>query len=312
MTLSEKLTITEVAPRDGFQNTSTFIPTNDKIRIIERLLQAGIDSIQIGSFVNPKAIPQMRDTADVVASILPRFRAKNLSVLVPNERGARFAVESGIPEITFVISVTESHNRANVRRSVDDAFAELATIVSSDSYPFDHIKLDLATVFGCPFDGITPFELVRARVARAHEIGIRDICLCDTIGTATPRQTRAYISALRSEFPDIAYRVHFHDTRGVGIANTLAAINSGITRVETSVCGIGGCPFAPGAAGNTSTEDLVFLLSAMEIDTGISLEEIIAAAKFVATVVPGPNTSGHLIHVDDDKMFPRGLYKIVK
>ncbi len=299
----------EVAPRDGFQNTKAFIPTEEKIRIVEKLIASGIKNLQIGSFVSPKAIPQMQDSEQVVGSITSRYPKDHFSVLVPNEKGARRAAATGIPEITYVISVTESHNKANVNRAVAESFEELKKIVDSPEFPFDRIKLDLATAFGCPFEGSTPFGLVQDRVLRAVEIGISDICLCDTIGTATPKQTRTLVDQLRDRYPEIRFRVHFHDTRGAGIANSLAAIESGIAMIETSAAGIGGCPFAPGAAGNTATEDLVFLLDAMEVDTGIDLPKLIDAAKHVVRTIEKPNASGHLIDVDDDKLFLSGLYR---
>lgn len=309
MSFPTSVTIVEIAPRDGFQNTKAFIPTEKKIRIVEKLIASGIKDLQIGSFVSPKAIPQMQDSEQVVDSVTPRYPECRFSVLVPNEKGAQRAAATGIPEITYVISVTESHNKANVNRRVAESFEELKRIIESPEFPFDRIKLDLATTFGCPFEGSTPFDLVRGRVLRAVEIGINDICLCDTIGTATPKQTRALVENLLDRHPEVRFRVHFHDTRGAGIANSLAAVESGITVIETSAAGIGGCPFAPGAAGNTSTEDLVFLLDAMEIDTGIDLSKLMDAAKYVVGTIEKPNASGHLIDVDDDKLFLRGLYR---
>jgi hydroxymethylglutaryl-CoA lyase len=308
--LPESVSIVEIVPRDGFQNTKEFIPTERKIDIIERLLRAGIQQMQISSFVSPKAIPQMQDAEDVVASILSRHAPVGLSALVPNERGARRAADAGVTDVTYVISVTESHNRANVNRPVEDSFEELARILHDPRYSFREVKLDLATAFGCPFEGVTPLELVEERVSAAYQIGIRTICVCDTIGTATPRQTGELISTLFQHFPDMSFRVHFHDTRGAGIANNLAAIEAGVTIVETSAAGIGGCPFAPGAAGNTATEDLVFLLNAMGVDTGIDLSRLVAAAKDIVGTADTANVSSHLVQVGDDKLFVPGLYKV--
>jgi len=307
--LPDSVRIVEVAPRDGFQNTRAFIPTGRKVHIIENLLEAGLKEMQIGSFVSARAIPQMKDANDVVTTILSRHDADGLSVLVPNMNGARRAADAGIGEITYVISVTEPHNRANVKRGVAESFDELRGIIASPEFRFRRIKLDLATAFGCPFEGRTPQSLVLERVAAAREMGIRDICLCDTIGTATPKQTRDLLELLGGSCPEVTFRAHFHDTRGAGIANSLTAIDAGVRIIETSAAGIGGCPFAPGAAGNTATEDLVFVLDAMGVNTGIDLSKLIRAAKDLVRQIEDPGASGHLIHLDDDKLFPPGLYR---
>lgn len=290
MQLPNKVSITEVGPRDGFQNVKTFIPTEDKVAIIEGLITAGVKSFELTSFVSPKAIPQLADAAEVCRTILSKHGDQiAASALVPNLRGAQSAWEAGIREVACVISVSTSHNRANINRTHDESIADLAKML--ESLPEMTVRVDLATAFACPFEGWIQPEAVGALAARIQQLGVRKMVLADTIGVATPDRVYALSTFMRQQYPDIHLALHLHDTRGTGLANTLAGLMAGITTFETSIAGLGGCPFAPGAAGNTATEDMVNMLRDMNITTGISREKLIDVVSLVAEKVDAPINS---------------------
>ena len=288
--LPTEVTVAEVGPRDGFQNVKTFIPTADKIAIIEGLIAAGIKDFELTSFVSPKAIPQLADAGDICRTILAKYAGQiHPSVLVPNLKGAQAAWEAGIREVACVISVSAAHNRANINRTHEESIADLAKMI--DFLPDMKIRVDLATSFACPFDGWIKEESVKALADKVHQLGVRKIVLCDTIGVATPDRVYSLSAYMRQQFADIEFSLHLHDTRGMGMANTLAGLMAGITRFEVSIAGLGGCPFAPGAAGNTATEDLVNMLSDMNITTGVSRKKIITVTNLVAEKVDAPINS---------------------
>jgi hydroxymethylglutaryl-CoA lyase len=288
--LPTNVKITEVGPRDGFQNVKTFIPTEDKVAIIEGLIAAGIKSFELTSFVSPKAIPQLADATAVCRTILTKYGGRiDASALVPNLRGAQSAWEAGIREVACVISVSASHNRANINRTHDESIADLAKML--ESLPEMTIRVDLATAFACPFEGWVQPEAVSILADRIHQLGVRKMVLADTIGVATPDRVYALSTYMRQKFPDIDFALHLHDTRGMGLANTLAGLMAGITTFETSIAGLGGCPFAPGAAGNTATEDMVNMLRDMNIGTGVSREKLIDVIRLVAEKVDAPINS---------------------
>ena len=290
----KKITLVEVGPRDGFQNICSFIPTEVKLKTIDMLVDAGVRQIMITSFVSPKAIPQMQDAAEVTKICVEKYPDVILSALVPNRRGVENAVAAGLKHLTMVISVSKSHNMANVRRTPEESLEDLKKI--REDFPEIDLTVDLATAFGCPFEGETPLDSVRYMVSRIRDIGIRKIDLCDTVGVAYPSQVRTFLKALMAEFPDVEFMVHIHDTRNMGMVNTLAAIECGITAVQATVGGLGGCPFAPGASGNTSSEDLIYMLNRMGYDTGIDFEKMLAAARYVYEHIEG-NYSGHHIKI---------------
>ena len=293
-TFVNKVRVIEVGPRDGFQNICDFIPTEIKLEAIDRLVQAGVKDIMVTSFVSPKAIPQMQDAKTIAETCVRKYPDVTCSALVPNLRGALNAVEAGLRELTVVISVSTAHNRANINRTHEESFADLEKIMRE--CPEAAITVDLATAFGCPFEGSISLDQVRGMVHRVREIGVRSIDLCDTIGAAHPGQVREYVTALLAEFPDVEFAVHIHDTRNMGMVNTLAAIECGITTVQGAIGGLGGCPFAPGASGNTSSEDLVDMLNSMGYDTGIDFPKMLDAALIVHQHVQG-NYSGHQINI---------------
>lgn len=294
--MSKQIDIIEVGPRDGFQNLKEYIPAQQKIAVIEELIDAGVRHMQITSFVSPKAIPQLRDAGEVVAAVLPKHPELDLFALVPNYRGAQNAFDAGLRKVTNVISLSTSHNMANIRRTHDESFAELEKIITS--IPGLEVSLDVATAFGCPFEGkMRDLDRLLAFMQRGYDMGVRIFNLCDTVGMADPKQVRDYVAAAKQRFADARIELHIHDTRGLGVACTLAGIEAGADGVQSTLGGLGGCPFAPGASGNTATEDLVFMLGEMGYDTGINFKKILAAAKREYAAIEG-NYSGANLRVE--------------
>ena len=293
----EHIEILEVGPRDGFQSVKEYIPLETKKRIIDGLIAAGMHQIQITSFVSPKAIPQMRDAGDIVAYCLQNYPDTKFFVLVPNQRGAEAAFESGITRISYVVSLSESHNRANTRRSHEESFAEVSSLVRQ--HPEMNISLDLATTFGCPFEGPKSAGDVVKFLKGYVDIGIATVNLCDTIGIANPAQVRDTVAAVQDAFPSVTFQIHIHDTRNMGMVNTLAAIEQGIHTVQSTLGGLGGCPFAPGASGNLATEDLAFMLSGMGYNLDIDIGKLLDLSRFQHAHIPGGQYSGHLFMIAD-------------
>ena len=276
--------ITEVGPRDGFQSEKTILKTEDKIDVINNLIEAGFPRIEVSSFVSPKAIPQLAD-AETILSKVNRSSDTILAALVPNSRGALRAVEAKLDQIVVFLSASESHNKKNVNRSVDESlqgFREIADIAGKNSIP---IQGDIATAFGCPFEGnISPKKL--ANISKEYkQMGFEGVTLGDTTGMATPVVVTDAINAIRDNVPDFNITLHFHNTRGVGLANVMTGLNEGITDYESCFGGMGGCPFAPNATGNICSEDLIYLLHEMGIETGIDLDRTIGIAKKVESLV---------------------------
>ena len=287
-----KIEVVEVGPRDGFQSVKCAPPiaTELKLDVIDQLVSAGVKHMEYTSFVSPKAIPQLADSKAVTEAVLKKYPGLDLFALVPNLHGAQNAYELGLRKVCYVVSLSKSHNKANIRRTHEESLEELQKIM--DTYPQMNICVALATSFGCPFEGIPPIQKVVDFTKRVYDMGIRSICLADTIGIADPRQVRDTIHAVTDVMPDCEFQIHIHDTRGMGQANTLAAIECGIKTVQSTLGGLGGCPFAPGASGNTATEDLVYMLQRMGYDTGIDFEKLLAAAKYQKSFIDGIY-SGH-------------------
>jgi len=282
----EAVQIVEVGPRDGLQNLKGYVEAENKISLMRLLGESGLREIEAGSFVHPQAIPQFRDISDVIRGILDLGGVK-LTVLVPNLKGARRALESGIRTLIFVLSVSRSHNLNNVRRTPDESFEELKKIKGMDSaYPGMEIRLDLATSFGCPFEIKVKEKDVLCFVERAGEIGLRRINLCDTVGFANPRQVEQITRRCIEKFPEVTFGVHFHNTRGLGLANALAAYETGIRSFDSSIGGLGGCPFAPGASGNVATEDIVFMFNEMGVETGVDIQRLLKASQYLKEILP--------------------------
>ncbi|NJJ35858.1 hydroxymethylglutaryl-CoA lyase [Clostridioides difficile] len=292
-----KINILEVGPRDGFQNLKEFLDTDKKLEIIDGLIDSGIKELEISSFVSPKAIPQMKDAKEIATYCIKNYPGVKLYALVPNLYGAKLAWDSGIRDISYVISLSETHNKKNINRTHKESITELKKII--DSYPEMNICVGIATVFGCPFEGIPKIEEVVAFSKCLWENGIRKINLADTIGIADPKQVRDTISALIEALPECRWQVHIHDTRNMGMVNTLAAIESGITTVQSTLGGLGGCPFAPGASGNTATEDLVYMLERMGYDTGVNFNKLLELSKYQKSFVEGVY-SGHHVNIKSE------------
>lgn len=295
MTNDKTVDVYEIGPRDGFQSVRDYIPLQTKLTIIEKIIEAGLKKIQITSFVSPKAIPQMQDAQELTEHCLQQYPEAELSALVPNLYGAKKAWETGLKNISYVVSLSESHNRANIRRSHEESFEELQKIM--DELPEMEISLDLATAFGCPFEGIKTPDEGAAFLRPYVDLGIKTVNLCDTIGVANPAQVRETIAVINETYPDLTLEIHIHDTRNMGMVNTLAAIECGIKTVQSTLGGLGGCPFAPGASGNLATEDLVHMLCAMGYKLGIDEQKLIEAAKYESKVIDGIY-SGHIYKID--------------
>ena len=296
--MAQKINFVEVGPRDGFQNVKEFIPTEEKLKVIDMLVDAGVKSMEIGSFVHPKAIPQMKDIQEVVSRTLEKHGDKGIDffALVPNLYGAKAAVKAGLKKIDTVISVSESHNKANINRTVEESLQGLEEI--RQTLPDVDIILSMATSFTCPFEGITPVENVLRVMRRGVKAGIHKFCLADTIGQADPKMVRDTIAIVKRVFPDEYLEVHFHDTRDMGVACTLASIEAGVPNVQAAVGGVGGCPFAPGASGNVASEDLIYMFQSMGMETGIDFDKMLKAAKYETTIIDG-NFSSHQIHIGE-------------
>lgn len=290
MKLPKRAHIMEVGPRDGFQAEHQLIPTEEKIAIIDSLARTGVSEIQATSFVHPKAVPNLADAEDVMARI-DRPAGVRYQALVPNMKGLQRALPAKPDGIHLMMSVTESHNRANGNRSIDESMREFQQIVPLAQEAGIRVEAGMACVFGCPFEGEVPLAQLERVIARYHEIGVNYISLGDTIGVANPKQVYDICSHLLDSFPDFHWTLHFHNTRDMALANTLAAMQAGITSFDGAVGGLGGCPYAPGATGNVATEDLVNMLHEMGVETGIDLDALIAVAKRVATLVPHPLNS---------------------
>jgi hydroxymethylglutaryl-CoA lyase len=298
------VTITEVGPRDGLQSVTQTMSTSAKLRWIDALAAAGLRRIQVGSFVSPRALPQMADCADVVrhALTIPGVR---VSVLVPNLRYARLAFAAGVHAMTIPVSVSEPHSIANVRKTHDEIIDDVREIVAlrDARYPTTEIEVGLATAFGCTIQGAVPEDDVLRLARRVSDCGVDSIHAADTVGFAGPTQIRRLIPRLRDEVGEKCGAVHLHNTRGQGLANVVAALDVGIRAFDSSHAGLGGCPYAPGATGNIVTEDLVFLLESMGLRTGVDLERLIEARSTLAAGLPGQELYGHLA----DAGVPKGF-----
>jgi len=272
-----ELTITEVGMRDGLQMEPDFVPTDQKIEIGLGLIAAGLRRIEASSFVSPKAVPQLADAAEVIAAL--RGRGATLAALVPNPRGAERALAAGVDELVMFISASEAHNRRNVNRSVAESLENIAPVAQAVAGSGRGLRAAVSTAFGCPWQGdISPEEVARVIEGFAAQ-GVRAVTLGDTTGMATPPIVRRLCAKLADWFPEVELTLHFHNTRGIGLVNVIAGLDAGITRYESALGGLGGCPFAKGATGNICTEDLVYLAAEMGLETGIDLPRLIALAQ---------------------------------
>ncbi len=281
--LPSQISLREVGPRDGLQNEDP-VPTQAKIELIDRLSATGMRRIEAVSFVRPEAIPQMAD-ADEVWEGIDRAAAVRYSALVPNLRGARRALDAGLAEIEVVVSASDTHNRMNVRRSTQESLDDITTIIDEAHQRGVTCQVIVATAWGCPYEGDVPAQRVVSVAGRAVADGADSVSFGDTTGMATPGRVWSLVGEFRSAYPDTALNVHFHNTRGAGLANVLAALELGVADFDASVGGLGGCPYAPGASGNIATEELIHMVQDMGIDTGVDLEAMIDAAADAERIV---------------------------
>ncbi|MDX3894990.1 hydroxymethylglutaryl-CoA lyase [Pusillimonas sp.] len=279
----KRLYIQEVSVRDGFQMEPIFIPTDRKIEFINGLSRTGLAKIEVTSFTSPKAIPALAD-AEAVMCRIDRVPGVEYAALVPNLRGCERALSCGVDEINLVMSASESHNMANLRMTPQQSLEQFAQIAAEVNGRV-RLNASLSTTFGCPFDGEISLSRVLDVLARFVDMGMDGVTLCDTTGMANPAQVARVCEAVRQRWPNMVFTAHFHNTRGMGLANVLAALQAGIDRFDASLGGLGGCPFAPGASGNVCTEDMVHMLEAMGYDTGADLEALLALARELPGIV---------------------------
>lgn len=272
--------IVEVGPRDGLQNEKELLPAQVKIQLIDKLVAAGLKRVEATSFVNPRWIPQLADAEEVLQGI-NRPEDVRFSALVPNVRGMERARASGLMEIALFMSASETHNVKNINKSMEETFPVLREVAREALALGMRVRGYVSTVFGCPYEGAVPIDNSRRVTDELLEMGAFEISLGDTIGVATPRQVREVLAALLRDVPTERLAGHFHDTRGTGMANVAAALDMGLRTFDSSIGGLGGCPYAPGAAGNISTEDLVYLLHGMGYETGVDLERLVEAGAYI-------------------------------
>jgi hydroxymethylglutaryl-CoA lyase len=284
MKLPARVTLCEVGTRDGFQIEPDFIPTELKVEVVDRLADAGVPRIEVTSFVHPKVVPQLRDAEAVMAGIRRRPGAR-YAALVPNDKGAVRAVDAGVDAIHTVVSASESHNLANVNMTIAESIDKLRAVMQVAARANVGVGCGISTSFGCPFEGEVPLAQLESVVRRLVDIGARGIGLADTTGMANPRQVARTLEHLMPRFPGVEWTLHTHDTRAMAIPNILAAVECGVTNIDASIGGLGGCPFAPGASGNVCSEDLVHCLHAMGVETGIDLDRLIATSRRVQEIV---------------------------
>jgi len=276
--------IVEVGPRDGWQNLPDFIATNRKIALVNSLAGCGFREIEVSSFVSPRAIPQLRDAAAVFAG-LQRSPAVTFAALVPNERGLAQAAAAGVDKAVFFISASETHNRENLGRSIGESLADFAAMMARLPAGMA-VRASISNVFGCPFEGEVPIERVIWLLGKLRGLGIEEITLCDTWGVATPSQVYRVVCQVRDAGAEVDLGLHLHDTCGRALAGVMAGMQAGIRRFDAALGGLGGCPFAPGAAGNLATEDLAACLAAMDVATGIDLAALRRTLDELRQVVP--------------------------
>jgi hydroxymethylglutaryl-CoA lyase len=282
--LPPDVTLYEVGPRDGLQNESRMVPTDDKVNLIDALSATGLRAIEITSFVNPKWIPQLADGA-AVSRRIARKPGLVYSALVPNRQGLDAAIAAGMKEVAVFMSASETHNKKNINKTIAQTLAAFRDTVPPALAAGLRVRAYVSTVYGCPYEGaVDPARAVE--LARAlRELGCYQISLGDTIGVANPRQVRDVLTRVVAEIPKPEVAVHFHDTRGTALANILVAVEMGFTTIDAALGGLGGCPYAPGASGNVATEDVVYMLEGMGVRTGIDLDKLVDCARLASTLV---------------------------
>jgi hydroxymethylglutaryl-CoA lyase len=283
-TLPDRVRVVEVGPRDGLQNEKAAIPTEQKLRFIHLLAEAGLPVVEVTSFVSPRAVPQLSDASAVMAN-LHRLPTTQYPVLVPNRKGMERALAAGVRSIAVFTAASESFTHHNINATIAQSLENFRPVLQLAQQEQIAVRGYISTVFGCPYEGIVDPQRVLSLALALLEMGVEELSLGDTIGVATPRQVVEVLHLLLSEgaIPVTRLAVHFHDTRGTALANVLAALQMGISTVDSSAGGLGGCPYAPGAAGNLATEDLLYMLHGMGIATGVNLEKVVEATRSIAS-----------------------------
>ncbi len=285
--------IVEVGPRDGLQNEATVVSTADKIAFVDRLSAAGHSTIEVSAFVSPKRVPQMADASDVFAGIMRRPGVR-YTALVPNLAGLDRAVAAGVSEIAIFAAASETFSRRNINQSIGESFTTYGEICRSAEAAGVRVRGYLSTCFGCPFEGEVPPERVGELSARLIDLGVFEVAVSDTIGVAHPGQVPVVLDAVSARVSIERIALHFHDTRGTALANVLAGLDYGVSTFDSSAGGLGGCPFAPGAAGNLATEDLLYMLDGLRVKTGVSLAASTDASTFIESRIGQPLPSRYL------------------
>jgi hydroxymethylglutaryl-CoA lyase len=283
----DRASVYEVSPRDGLQNEDTMIPLEGKRRLIEALIASGLRRIEITSFVSPKWVPQLSDAEELARSLTPP-PGVTFSALCPNARGLERALDVGLEEIAVFLSSSEAHNKANINKTIADTLAVFEEIVPPAREAGLRVRAYLSTVWGCPYEGDVDPKVALRISKKLLDLGCYQVSLGDTIGVGNPRQTREIVRLFQDEMPTSQFALHLHDTRGTALANALVGLELGVRDFDASVGGVGGCPYAPGAAGNLATEDLVYLLHGMGVQTGIDLDKLILAGNVAEQVIGHP------------------------
>ena len=279
--LPARVRVVEVGGRDGLQNEAQVVSTDAKIGFLERLGDAGLQTIEVGSFVRPDRIPQLTDTAEVFQRLRKRPGVRYVA-LVPNEKGLERALATGVRDIAIFTAASDTFNKKNINMTVDESIAAQRPVVERAKREGLWVRGYVSTCFGCPYEGKVAPERVRDVAMKLDAMGVDEISLGDTIGVGTPRQVEAVVGLLAAELPVARLALHLHDTRGTALANVLAGLGMGVAIFDSSAGGLGGCPYAPGASGNLSTEDLIYMLDGMGIETGVDLAKVVEASRFVA------------------------------
>ena len=280
----QRLYIQEVVTRDGFQAESNFIPTEDKVQLLNRLSRAGYAKIEVTSFTSPKAIPMLADAEEVMSKI-ERVPGVEYTVLIPNLKGAERALRVGVDEFNLVMSVSETHNQSNLRMTRADSAKALGDVIRLAHDTKVAVNVSLSTSFGCPMSGMTPLSELMHWIDHFANEGVRGISICDTTGMANPQHVKEVCEQAQSKYPAMEWTLHFHNTRGMGLANALAAVEVGINRFDSSLGGLGGCPYAPGATGNVCTEELVHMFDLMGYNTNINLDLLLECSAQLRDLV---------------------------
>ncbi len=291
--LPECVQVVEVGPRDGLQNEHGQVTTADKVEFVDRLTAAGLTVIEVGAFVSPKWVPQMANTADVYRAITRRGGTR-YPALVPNLVGLDRALAAGVSEVAIFGAASDTFSRKNINQTIEESFVTFEQVCDAARQHGILVRGYLSTCFGCPYEGSVPVSRVAALAARLLDLGVFEVVLSDTIGVAHPGQVVEVVGTVAEQVPSEHLALHFHDTRGTALANVLAALQLGIYTFDASAGGLGGCPYAPGATGNLATEDLVYMLNGLGIETGIDLDALVAASRFMERALGHPLPSRYL------------------